>query len=75
MIWNYRVMFFDGDEPHYAIHEVYYDKDGKPNMFMGSEADVIWSDDPAAGKNILAMMQEAFTKPVLTLADFGVPHE
>ena len=33
MSWNYRVIktLERGEQPYYAIHEVYYSKKGKPN--------------------------------------------
>jgi hypothetical protein len=68
-------MFFDGDDPRYSIHEVYYDEHGKPNAYAEGEAVLIWYGAPHLGKGILAMVQEAFNKPVLTPADFGVKPE
>lgn len=72
MHWNYRVMFFDGEEPYYAIHEVYYNEDGTPEGYAQSSADIVWEGQVEAGLEELRVMQVAFTKPVLRPEDFGV---
>lgn len=72
--WNYRVLSFegavqgsvssDGDkETLYAVHEVFYDDDGKPVAY-GALATVM--DESMDGlKEVHQMIAEAFTKPVL----------
>lgn len=62
--WNYRVMIHPdvkGDEVYQAIHEVYYDDDGKVTG---------WTDSPISvgGEDVawvLDRMREALEKPVL----------
>jgi hypothetical protein len=77
--WNYRVVYhppskymvgkkeFDRKE-YLAIHEVYYDKDGKPNSMTVDE--IVTGDDGEesliALKWILEHQLEALNKPILT---------
>jgi hypothetical protein len=73
MTWNYRIIELQtGDETHRAIHEVYYDDDGKPNAYTENPASVWWYADEEEGApaRILERMQEALLKPVLTEKDF-----
>ena len=72
MSWNYRVMRrTERDETIFAIHEVYYEKDG---------AIKAWSADPVhpQGETFgeltedIAMYQRAFTKRVLDIRDDGL---
>ncbi len=73
MTWNYRIIEFQtGDETHRAIHEVYYDDDGKPTGYADNPASVWWHVDEEEGapNRILERMQEALAKPVLTEKDF-----
>lgn len=69
--WNYRVMSFKyGEEAWQAIHEVHY-RDGEPIAYTVNPAVVMWdSDDVDGGARCLERMREAFSKPVLTDADF-----
>jgi hypothetical protein len=73
--WNHRVVkkthtLFDGSkEDTYGIHEVYYDKDGKPTSLTvnpvephGSTLDELRQD--------LEWMTAALAKPVLDFDDF-----
>lgn len=67
MTWNYRVIRHGETEDFYAVHEVYYDKDGTPHS---------WSTNPkGAGGSTpeeltaeLDRMRVALTKPVLVVA-------
>lgn len=71
MSWNYRIMKHVGRSPnneeYLGMHEVYYDKDGKPNgyssepSFIGENLDEL--------KWVLERMGEAVAKPILTEAD------
>lgn len=70
MTWNYRVIrSVDAEgEPLYSVHEVYYDKDGKPDswtcdpVFLSAESvqqlikDVVW-------------ILKSLTEPVLEVVD------
>jgi hypothetical protein len=69
MSWNYRVIRYpETEDSAFAIHEVYYDKEGRPTS---------WAENPIAplGDNLLELraeveyMLEAFDKPVLTIVD------
>lgn len=71
MTWNYRVIKYDhrpdynGDEPWFAIHEVYYDEDGKPTSVTENASTVSGEDL----KWVVERMQEAVSKPVLNWTD------
>lgn len=69
--WEHRVLRHDHDRlpPAYCIHEVYYDEAGNPVMYTEDPI-------PAVGEDLDSLALEhgrmvtAFTKPVLTKADF-----
>lgn len=76
MSWNYRVLFRQdtNGEQYFAVHEVYYDADGKPTS---------WTCDAARpiGDNLLelavdaARMAAACGCPVLVVADDNTLHQ
>lgn len=73
MSWNYRVIRFcdltTGDCT-YAVHEVYYDKCGKPTSC--TEASIApFGETPEELKRCLELMAFAFKKPVLDFEDFS----
>lgn len=70
MGWNYRILAHkNGDEIYFQIHEVYYDKDGKPNgytengsmVYAYSLNDITW---------VLDKMKDCANKPILLAYDF-----
>ena len=70
MTWNYRILAHkEGDGMYLQIHEVYYDKEGKPNAYTDNFAgvggdslkDINWS---------LEKMKEATNAPILLEDDF-----
>lgn len=70
MTWNYRVFRQTYKDIHtYHIYEVYYDKNGKPEM---------WTDDPVepGGETLkdlasdLKYMAQALKRPVLEIYNF-----
>jgi len=80
MSWNYRVLKQKYTDPKtgaveysLGIHEVYYDKEGKPNGYTEDEAVVVISEDEGIETlgEILGMMRKALTLPVLTPEDCG----
>lgn len=70
MSWNYRVLAHKQfDEIHFYIHEVYYDKDGKPDGY--TERPVIVNSDSIKGMRwVTNRMKEALSKPILKIWDF-----
>lgn len=74
MTWNYRIIEQANEhgDRWRAIHEVYYDDEGKPRSYtvdaVGVQWDVEEGDD--AGLRTLDQMREAFTLPVLRPEDF-----
>lgn len=76
MTWNYRIFLTKSNDPQlnsYGIHEVYYDDEGKPEMFTENPVGTYWYVDEGldAGKSILSAMLLAFEKPILTEKDFN----
>lgn len=72
MGWNYRLIKtqhqYGGDTYHsYAIHEVYYDKDGHPNAWTKNAITLEGFEDFNDGFQSMKLMQKAFEKPVLEL--------
>jgi hypothetical protein len=67
--WNYRIIMDDtGDEPWYAIYEVYY-LDGKPIDHTVSQSSV-YGDDISDLTRTLAHMRDALNHPILKKSDF-----
>jgi hypothetical protein len=69
MTWNYRVINHRGADPYTAIHEVYYDKDGKvvgwtenPVRFVGDDKDDLIS-------TIEMALEDAKKRPALETDD------
>lgn len=68
--WNYRAIEFTniaGDSSYVAIHEVYYDDDGKPCSYSSTPASVYADSDVGISsmQKTLQKMQEALNKPIL----------
>lgn len=60
-MWNYRVIKHESlDETVYGLHEVYYDKKGKPNGY--TENAVAVGDTVEELKEVLKMMLSDITK-------------
>ena len=78
--WNYRLVHrriktTPGTTEHtYAIHEVYYDDDGVPDMVTEGEVGVLGETIEEA-KSAWTMMEEAFNQPVLEYDDIGRSHD
>lgn len=79
MTWNYRVIEFvtpsSADAPQEtwrAIHEVYYDDQGRPVGYTENPAVIGWLADEgdSAPAAILERMREALAKPALVPSDF-----
>lgn len=70
MGWNHRLIAHeDGDETYFQIHEVYYNKKGKPNG-LTKEGISIGSDSIKGIKWTLKMMKKCLKKPILSYKDF-----
>lgn len=74
MHWNHRVIKYNAPpgEDLYIIHEVYYDDEGKPDMFGSSGAQ---AEDLGGLRQYVEWMLKALDQPVLTPADFGLTDE
>ena len=70
MGWNHRILPpKDGDEMFFQIHEVYYDKKGKPNSYTANGVSV--GAENLEGINwVLDKMKECADKPVLLVDGF-----
>jgi hypothetical protein len=62
MSWNYRMI--EDSHGGYAIHEVYYDNDGKPHSWS-LHASPVYGETLEEVKSCLNMMRAAYSKPVL----------
>jgi len=70
MGWNYRVLALkDGDYWYFQIHEVYYDKDGKPNGYSANCVGV-GSSSLKDLEFVLDQMEECLSKPILSYDNF-----
>jgi len=70
MSWNHRILAHkDGDEMYFQIHEVYYDKEGKPNSYTLNGVSV--GAESLDGINwVLDKMKECLDKPILSVENF-----
>jgi|32_taG_2_1085360.scaffolds.fasta_scaffold54029_3 hypothetical protein len=66
MRWNYRIIYHDDHEhPYYGLHEVYYNQDGKIEVWT-AEADIVSDVDKEDLINSLRLMlKDAEHKDVL----------
>ena len=74
MSWNHRVVRHrhpSGDES-LEIHEVYYDDDGKPDGVTEEGVSVAGETVEELNK-VLALMQQAISKPILDWEEVGTP--
>ena len=70
MSWNYRILAHkDKDNWFFQIHEVYYDKEGKPESHT-IEGIKISAESLKGIKWILNKMKECTKKPILLADDF-----
>lgn len=69
--WSYRVVRKkeDSGEVSFGIHEVYYDKHGKPQFCSNGSIEPI-GESVRALKTELSRMQKAFCQPILKYEDF-----
>ena len=70
MGWNHRILAHkDGDEMYFQIHEVYYDKDGKPDSYTTNGVSV-GAESLDGIKWVLDKMKDSTNKPILLAYDF-----
>jgi hypothetical protein len=70
MSWNHRILVHkNGDEMYFQIHEVYYDKESKPDGYTANGVSV--GAESLVGINwVLEKMKECASKPILLADDF-----
>ena len=70
MSWNYRILAHkDGEDWFFQIHEVYYDKERKPNSYTANGISV--GAESVEGINwVLGKMKECLDKPILSVENF-----
>jgi hypothetical protein len=74
MYWSYRIMRherFNGDEVSFGLYEVHFDDDGTPMLYSQHPCGFIADSLEELRKLIECAVQDAWTKPVLTAADFA----
>lgn len=72
--WNLRVIEFDvGDDSYSAVHEVYYEADGRLRGYSENPAVVMWTvdDDPGAPQRAIERIQRALSDPPINSREFG----
>lgn len=70
MSWNHRILAHkDGDEMYFEIHEVYYDKEGKPDSYTANGVSV-GAESLDGIKWVLDKMKECLDKPILSAENF-----
>ena len=70
MTWNHRVLAHEHKgEFTFAIHEIFYNKDGIPDMCTEDPVGVV-GDTLAGLVDTLKWMRKALKKPILSYTDF-----
>lgn len=72
--WNLRVIEFDaGDDSYRAVHEVYYEADGRLRGYSENPAVVMWTvdDEPGAPQRTLERIRRALAEPPINVKAFG----
>ena len=69
MSWNYRVLVEEhgkGEdrEEFFAVFEVYYDENGKPDSYTTTPVAIAWSDCDDVNE-VIDLYMQAFKKPYL----------
>lgn len=69
MSWNHRLMAYeDGDEYYFRVHEVYYDKEGKPDGYT-QEGVTVGGNSLEELRLVLYRMGLCLDKPILWAGD------
>ena len=73
-MWNYRILAreykgFNEIEVVFEIHEVFYNKDGIPDMCTEDPVGVV-GDNLAEISDTLKWMKKSLKKPILSYSDF-----
>lgn len=72
--WNLRVIEFNAGEDSYsAVHEVYYEADGRLRGYSVDPAIMMWlpDDEPGAAQRALEKFQRALAEPPIKAKEFG----
>ncbi len=72
--WNLRVIEFDAGEDSYsAVHEVYYEADGRLRGYSVDPAIMMWipDDEPGAAQRALEKFVRALGEPPINAKEFG----
>jgi hypothetical protein len=69
MTWNYRVL---EHEEGFAIHDVFYNKNNKPESYGTDPVYLGWYDNCEDLKSDLNLILKALDKPVLKYSDFEI---
>lgn len=65
MTWNYRIIYHD---KLYSVHEVYYDKKGRPKSWTKTPVDAnIMESAKEVQEALLAMLNDVTKYPVLKI--------
>ncbi len=71
--WNHSVIEFDAGEDSYsAVHEVYYEADGRLRGYAVDPAIMMWTpdDEPGAARRALEKFQRALAEPPIKAKEF-----
>lgn len=68
--WNYRLL--EAEDGTLAIHEVYYDEEGKPMSCTANPIDISGWNNIQEIADTLEMMKKALRYPILREEDFDV---
>ena len=66
MTWNYRIIYHDKtDYPDYAIHEVFYDEDGKVESWTSNPIDPSGGSKAELIRVLEMMLNDVKKTPIL----------
>ncbi|MFT7775339.1 hypothetical protein [Roseateles sp.] len=67
------IEFDAGEDSYCAVHEVYYDANGRLRGYSVNPAVVMWTvdDEPGAPQRALEKIQRALSEPPINVKEFG----
>ena len=73
MTWNYRVLYHKHaqPEPYHALHEVFYDDNGRPNSYTRDPIDVTAESEQELLRTLARMLGDARRRPALVVGPDG----
>lgn len=73
MTWNYRIIFHLGDDPYFAMHEVYYDQEGRITDWTALPVRFVGDDKEDLIGSLEMALRDAKERPVIEVDERVTP--